>query len=316
MRGFDDETKGIAPSSTSKVKECAVHFTQKNRFSTKNNPMCGITFWKWLLLLRKSYRNIEWQYVPRAIFITILSIINSLLCMIEHFLYWNKIRKVKLPDNPVFIIGHPRTGTTVLHNILSADEENFFFCSTFCAGFPSSFLFFEKYGKYLFSGVIEKTRPMDSMPLHFDLPQEDECGTNVLSGGLSYYMPLWFMKQENEYRKYLDFDPRDGGRKEDESEWCESFIYLMKKLCLRQQIKETKNQSQSQKQKQDQNQSGKQSPNNAIKSACRLLLKSPIHTARVPLLLKLFPKAKFIYIHRHPDEIFVSAVHLADTAYW
>jgi hypothetical protein len=31
-----------------------------------------------------------------------------------------------------------------------------------------------------------------------------------------------------------------------------------------------------------------------------LLIKSPVHTARVRLLLKLFPKAKFIYIHRHP----------------
>lgn len=52
---------------------------------------------------------------------------------------------------------------------------------------------------------MEKTRPMDSMPLHFDLPQEDELATNMLSGGCSYYMPLWFMKQEPYFRRYLDF---------------------------------------------------------------------------------------------------------------
>ena len=48
----------------------------------------------------------------------------------------------------------------------------------------------------------------------------------------------------------------------------------------------------------------------------RVLVKSPIHTARIPLLRKLFPRASFIYIHRNPYEIYQSAVHMADTAYW
>ena len=46
------------------------------------------------------------------------------------------------------------------------------------------------------------------------------------------------------------------------------------------------------------------------------MIKSPVHTARVPLLRKLFPKAKFIYIHRHPEVVFQSSAHLADTTYW
>ena len=48
----------------------------------------------------------------------------------------------------------------------------------------------------------------------------------------------------------------------------------------------------------------------------RLLLKSPVHTARVELLLKLFPDAQFIYIHRHPEAVYKSACHMADTTYW
>ena len=43
--------------------------------------------------------------------------------------------------------------------------------------------------------MIDPTRPMDNMPLHFDLPQEDEIAVNLLSAGVSYYMPLWFMRQ-------------------------------------------------------------------------------------------------------------------------
>jgi hypothetical protein len=166
-------------------------FTPKNIFSTKNNPMCGIAFTAWMMIFLEKWSFVELQYVPRILFIFLLSIINSFLGSIENFLYADAIESQRIPIDPIFIIGHPRTGTTLLHNLLSSDESQFFYCTTFCAGFPSSFLWCEDWGKIAFASVIEATRPMDSMPLHFDLPQEDECATNVLSGGASYYMPLW-----------------------------------------------------------------------------------------------------------------------------
>ncbi len=46
----------------------------------------------------------------------------------------------------------------------------------------------------------------------------------------------------------------------------------------------------------------------------RLVIKSPVHTARVALLLKLFPDAQFIYIHRNPYEVFQSCVNMAGTS--
>ena len=48
----------------------------------------------------------------------------------------------------------------------------------------------------------------------------------------------------------------------------------------------------------------------------RLLMKSPVHTGRIKFLLQLFPEAEFIYIHRHPYDVFLSAARMADTAYW
>lgn len=48
----------------------------------------------------------------------------------------------------------------------------------------------------------------------------------------------------------------------------------------------------------------------------RLVLKSPVHTARVKLLLELFPDAQFVYIHRDPYDVFRSAVNMADKTYW
>ena len=47
-----------------------------------------------------------------------------------------------------------------------------------------------------------------------------------------------------------------------------------------------------------------------------LLIKSPVHTARVALLLRLFPRSRFVYVHRDPLTVFSSAAHMADTYYW
>jgi hypothetical protein len=148
----------------------------------------------------------------------------------------------------------------------------------------------DKY-KYYFSGVIDKTRPMDSMPLTFELPGEDELATNTLSAGYSYYQPLIFMRQEPSYRKYIDFNSELGATSTDELLWSGSFLFLLKKLTLREQ---------------------RVNPTNHRK----LLLKSPVHTGRVPLLRNLFPKARFVYTHRHPEVVFQSAAHMADTTYW
>jgi len=47
----------------------------------------------------------------------------------------------------------------------------------------------------------------------------------------------------------------------------------------------------------------------------QLVLKSPCHTGRVRLLLKLYPGAKFVFVHRNPYEVFLSGAHMASTTY-
>jgi hypothetical protein len=47
----------------------------------------------------------------------------------------------------------------------------------------------------------------------------------------------------------------------------------------------------------------------------RLLLKSPCHTGRIRHLLQLHPNAQFVLVHRHPIDVFLSSVHLANTTY-
>ena len=47
-----------------------------------------------------------------------------------------------------------------------------------CAGFPSSFLWFERF-KWLLSGMIDAKRPMDDVALSFDTPQELGLGLGL-----------------------------------------------------------------------------------------------------------------------------------------
>ena len=288
---------GFDQTSSSRAHPVSrIAFTKKHVYSFQNNALCGITLCGWATLLWKYYDCFSFEYLHRVAFITVMAVVNSLLSLVEYVSYEGSIQETILPDDPIIIIGHPRSGTTLIHNLLSLDAKNFFYCNTFCVGFPSSFLWFEDFGKKYLNFLISGTRPMDNMPLHFDLPQEDELATNVLSGGHSYYMSLWIMRNEEKIRKLFDFNPDLGAVKDDEAVWTKSFVYFMKKVVLKEKLSMRRN--------------------GMNEMTRRLVIKSPIHTGRINILRKIFPKAKFVYIHRNPIEVFQSAVHMADTTYW
>ena len=115
-------------------------FTPAHRWSFKNNAICGICLGQWLPLLWCYRAHVEWRaYWQRVAFVTILAGLNSLLASIEEVLHGRSIARQRIHPRPLFVLGHPRTGTTLLHSLLALDDE-LGTCSTFCAGFPSSFL--------------------------------------------------------------------------------------------------------------------------------------------------------------------------------
>ena len=254
----------------------------------KNNPLSGITFYRLILLLWLKHRSIDWwRYSLRIFCLLLMSVVNQILEFIEwvymRFFLSRSSAPARPSKDPIFVIGHPRTGTTLLHSLFGMDSQ-FIFCNTFCAGFPHCFLWFESIGKRLFAPILSKTRPMDNMNLHFDLPQEDELATCLLTGGrCSPYMTIYFPRDDAMYQKYQTFNDSSH---EDTTIWVDAFQYLLKKLNLRD------------------NKKGQQ-----------LVLKTPSHTGRIRLFLKLFPNAKFVHIHRHPLEVFLSATHMANTTY-
>jgi len=252
----------------------------KHRWSVGHNYMSGITFGKWLRLLADNQFRISPAYLHRALFITMTSLANTGFAAVENLRYTKTIAQTDIKNPPVFILGHWRSGTTLLHDLLAQDVTQFQYANTYQVVNPLTFLTTEKFMAKWFSGLVPETRPMDNMAISFASPQEDEFAPLLMSL-YSVYLGISFPERQAHYEKYLSF--RDVDRAETDT-WCSAFMRFCQKLSMNDDR--------------------------------ALLLKSPPHTARIRLLLKMFPDAKFIHIHRDPYRVFLSQRHFFDTAGW
>ena len=141
------------------------------RWGWWNNCLVGITWDRWRALLADN--PVDPGYRHRAAFLTLLSLRNSLWRQREERLYRDAIAKAT-PQAPLFVLGHWRTGTTFLHNLLTCDAEQFAWPNSIQAIFPSTFLYAEPSIRRRFGKMVPSTRPMDNVAQTADTPQEDE----------------------------------------------------------------------------------------------------------------------------------------------
>lgn len=171
---------------------------------------------------------------------------------------------------PVFIVGHWRSGTTHLYNLMVQDD--FGFVPPVATGLPWDMLLLGRLMKPVIDRALPETRYIDNIPVKPDSPQEDEIALANMSP-LSFYHGIYFPKAfDHHVNRGLFFD---GCTDEEVREWQDTFTYFMKKLWLQQGRK-------------------------------RLLIKNPVYTSRVDMLHQLYPDALFIHIRRNPYEVFES----------
>lgn len=197
--------------------------------------------------------------------------ILSILSPIQEKRYQKQLASQPLEQAPVFILGHWRSGTTFVHNVLSCDKH-FGYCTTYQTVFPHLMMFGQSFFKKTMGWLMPNKRPTDNMELAPDLPQEEEF---ALSNMMPYtYYNFWFYpKHQQEYcDKYMFFK----GIEEKELRTWESVFTRLIKISLW-------------------NTGGTQ-----------FLSKNPPHTGRVAELLKMYPNAKFIYLIRNPYTVFES----------
>ena len=98
----------------------------------------GITLGDWLRLLARNGFSVDPAYWPRVASISLYAAINTAFRWPESWLFDAKIRKTPV-ESPLFILGHPRSGTTHLHNLLVVDER-FATPNFFQVNYPHTFL--------------------------------------------------------------------------------------------------------------------------------------------------------------------------------
>lgn len=250
-----------------------------HRWSLAHNFLAGITAGDWWRLLRDNRFAVDACYWHRAAFVTAASVLNSVHRWREERRFGETAAAVEVPP-PLFVIGHWRSGTTHLHNLLALDTEQFAFPNTYQVVNPHTFLTTESVNSRLFAWMVPDRRPMDAMRLSFDAPQEDEFAP-CLTALRSPYLGITFPRRDDFYNRYLSFR---GVPADEVTAWRAAFYQFLQKLTL--------------------------------KYRRPLVLKSPPHTARIRLLLDLFPGARFVHIHRHPLDVFQSFRHYFDTAAW
>ena len=240
------------------------------RIAVKMGPSLGSPLQNWLKLIFSNGFFVKLKYYPRLYLTLIVSIIGIPFRIFEHRKFRKKIELSNIINPPIFILGHWRSGTTYLHNLLTQDPQ-FGYISMLEASFPKSFLI-TNFFKFFMKSFLPKKRPMDNMEMGLDFPQEEEMAIGNLIP-FSFYNALYFPEKLMEnYYKYICLDYVS---KKVLEKWQKAYLYLLKKTTLT--VK------------------GKQ-----------LILKNPANTTRIGLLLKLFPDAKFIHIYRNPYVVFVS----------
>ena len=215
------------------------------------------------------------KYIVRFLFLFQNGVWASIFHRKEQKLFGHKIENQTLSDNPVIIIGHWRTGSTFLHQLLSIDA-NFVTSTVFQASLPDSFLSSRKSYEPIMSRMIKGTRPMDQVKLGLDEPLEDEYAIFRLSG-FSPLEQIIFPKKGNYFLKnYPGFLPK----MEKLGEWKKALILFYKKLLVY---------------------------NNQI-----ILIKNPFHSTRLNVLNDIFPNARYIHIIRHPYKVVPSTQRMWD----
>jgi hypothetical protein len=238
----------------------------------------GCDFFAWIKLLGRNRFRIHWSVLHVVVYVTIVSMGHTLLRGIQRLVYGRRLSRTKIDQPPIFIIGHWRTGTTLLHEYLALDDRHVG-PSTYECMEPNHFLLTEKFITRWLPFFSLTVRPMDNMAAGFDRPQEDEFALCNL-GLPSPYLTIAFPNNPPQFEEYLDLEkvpPRALAR------WKRVFRQFLTELTY--------------------------------KHKTRLVLKSPTHSCRIKTLLAIFPDARFVHIVRDPYVVFPSTVNLWKSLY-
>jgi len=232
----------------------------------------GVRFVPWLRVLARHGFRVAPSRIPRVIGITLASVGNELLTSIQRLFWGRDIAATSLSQDPIVILGHWRSGTTLLHELLALDP-NLVAPSTIQCAVPSHFVLSEQFATERLGFLLPHRRPMDAMRMGFARPQEDElalCNLGLPS-------PWWSVAFPNEPPPDPAYETLEELPTAERNRWVAAWTGFLRTI--------------------------------QFEHPGRLLLKNPLHTYRVPLIREVFPATDFIHLVRDPHEMVPSCLH-------
>ncbi len=230
----------------------------------------------WWRMLARNGLFIHPKYYGIAFITTLTTAIHAVLRMVQSATHHDQASHTPLAQDPLFIIGHWRTGTTLLHELFIEDARHSFPTTYRCMD-PNHFLLTENAFKPYLGFMLPNKRPMDGMATGWEKPQEDEFALAMM-GAPSPYWSIAFPNLQPQDTLAYEVENLPAA---DRRRWEQTFVTFLRECAWA-----------------------------APPSDRRMVLKSPTHTWRIPILLKLFPKARFVHIVRDPYVVFPSTVNL------
>jgi len=204
-------------------------------------------------------------------------LLSLIICIIlEPFRWINKL--VRLPrkndkemdHQPWFIIGFWRSGTTLMHQLLSEDKR-FYYVTTYQTIFPE-LMIYQKVLKWLAGFFVPDRRPVDNMRLTLDDAQEEEIAlANIFPESFYHflYFPRYYKRIRDRSLYTAKYRP---GRI---SYWKKMYSMVISEA--------------------------RRNVGGEI-----FLSKNPSSTFRIKELLEMYPEAKFIFLERDPYQVLSS----------
>jgi len=226
-----------------------------------------------LRLLRRNKITFRPKYIGRVLFLLQSAIWSSIFASAEKVLLKNKIEATPVPDDPIFIIGHWRTGSTLLHQLMNLDPYNAA-PTLFQVAVPDSFMVAYPFYKPILNATINKHRPMDKVKLGMNEPQEDEYAIYRITD----FSPLEKLVFPKEMEYFLLHENNFIPEGEELNNWEKKLKAFYQKLYF--------------------------------KNGKTIVSKNPFNSFRIPILARIFPGARFIHIVRNQVDVVPSTVNM------